>query len=53
MTKNRRLTIVITPELEACLDEVKQRKFYNCPRSVMLRQLITAGLKETKEKERN
>ena len=39
----KRLTLVITPEMELLMDRAKQM-FYNSNRSEMVRTLISAGL---------
>lgn len=42
--KNKRITIVLTPEMELLLDGFKQKMFYNCSRSEMIRTLVKVGL---------
>ena len=47
--EKRRVTIVVTPEMEQLLDDAK-RIFYNRNQSDMIRSLITAGLMSVREK---
>lgn len=42
--ETHRITIVIPKELEEELKKIKKEKFYDCNRSVMLRELINKGL---------
>ena len=42
--ETHRITIVIPKELEEELKKIKKEKFYECNRSVMLRELINKGL---------
>lgn len=44
-TELKRMTFVVTPEIESLLDGIKQDKFYNCSQSEMIRTLVEAGLK--------
>lgn len=42
--RSKRITLVITPEMEEQLNFMKKEFFYDCPRSEMLRQLINSGI---------
>ncbi len=44
-TEIRRITFVVTPEIETSLNLIKKEKFYNQTQSDMIRELIRAGLK--------
>lgn len=55
-TKLKRLTFVVTPEIESQLNMAKKEVFYHQTKSDMIRELISAGLKtleteKTEEKE--
>ncbi|MCI8947400.1 MAG: hypothetical protein HFI91_10150 [Lachnospiraceae bacterium] len=43
-SKLKRMTFVLTPEMEPLLDGIKKEMFYNCSRSEMIRALVDAGL---------
>ena len=43
-TELKRLTFVVTPEMEPRLDGMKKEIFYNCSQSEMIRTLVEAGL---------
>ena len=45
----KRLTFVVTPEMEPLLDEIKREMFYNCSQSEMIRTLIEEGWNALKE----
>ncbi len=47
-TKLKRLTFVLTPEMEPLLDGIKKEMFYNCSQSEMIRTLVGAGLNAIK-----
>lgn len=47
----KRITFVVTPEMEPLLDRMKKEKFYNCSQSEMIRTLVEEGLK-TSQKDR-
>ncbi|MFR1759002.1 MAG: hypothetical protein ACLSX2_04835 [Christensenellaceae bacterium] len=46
-SEHRRISFMVTPEMEALLDEAKQI-FYNRTQSEMIRTLVTEGLKAVK-----
>lgn len=46
-TETHRITIVIPEELEVELRQIKKDVFFDCNRSVMLRELISKGLDST------
>ncbi|MBQ4537181.1 MAG: hypothetical protein II994_06140 [Lachnospiraceae bacterium] len=48
-SKYKRITFVVTPEMEPLLDEMKKEKFYNCSRSEMIRALVEAGWNAMKD----
>ena len=52
-SKHKRLTFVITPEIESSLDGMKKEIFYNCSHSEMIRTLLAEGLNAIKEKQRD
>ena len=43
-SKLKRMTFVLTPEMEPLLDGIKKEMFYNCSQSEMIRTLVDAGL---------
>ena len=43
-SKLKRMTFVLTLEMEPFLDGIKKEMFYNCSRSEMIRALVDAGL---------
>ena len=46
-TETHRITIVIPEELEMELRQIKKDVFFDCNRSIMLRELISKGLDST------
>ncbi|ODM03174.1 hypothetical protein [Eisenbergiella tayi] len=46
----RRMSVTILPEWEHDLDNLKREKFYDKPRSEMIRFLIQLGLEKSKQK---
>ncbi len=53
-TKLKRLTFVVTPEMELLLDGIKKEMFYNCSQSEMIRTLVEEGWNAIKnENQRN
>ena len=48
-SKFKRMTFVITSEMEMSLDRMKKEMFYNCSRSEMIRTLVRKGLNVIKE----
>ena len=55
-TTLKRMTVVLTPDIEVRLDGTKKKAFYNCSHSEMMCTLIVAGLnamdkKAVKEKD--
>lgn len=44
-TEIKRISFVVTPEIEASLDHMKQEFFYNRPHSHMIRELLSAGVR--------
>ena len=44
MTKQRRFTISITPDLEEKIEAVRKEKYQQMPYSEMIRELIRIGL---------
>lgn len=53
-SKCKRLTFVVTPEMELLLDEMKRDMFYNRSQSEMIRTLVGEGLRVVEEeKQRN
>ncbi len=47
----KRMSIVITPELESALQNAKRELFYDRTRSEMIRELVAAGLRAVRERE--
>lgn len=45
----KRMSVTILPEWEKDLDKLKQEKFYDKPRSEMIRFLIELGLEKSKK----
>ena len=43
-SKLKRMTFVLTPEMETLLNGIKKEMFYNCSQSEMIRTLVDAGL---------
>ncbi|QHQ59446.1 hypothetical protein Ana3638_00405 [Anaerocolumna sedimenticola] len=54
-TELKRMTFVVTPEMEPLLDGFKKDFFYNRTQSDMIRTLVEAGLEAlaTEKKEKN
>lgn len=53
-SKLKRMTFVVTPEMEPLLDDIKKEMFYNCSQSEMIRTLVEAGWNTIKnEKQSN
>lgn len=51
-TELKRMTFVVTPEMEGRLDSIKREMFYNRTQSDMIRELVSAGVRAIKaEKE--
>lgn len=48
-SKLKRLTFVVTPEMEPLLDGIKKEKFYNCSQSEMIRTLVEEGWNAIKD----
>lgn len=48
-SKLKRLTFVVTPEMELLLDGIKKDIFYNCSQSEMIRTLIVEGCNAIKD----
>lgn len=50
MPKNlKRMTFIVTPEMDSLLDEMKKDYFYNRSKSDMIRVLIGCGLNTLKK----
>ena len=45
----KKLSFVVTPDIEAILDREKKEWFYDRSRSYMIRELVMAGLRALKE----
>ena len=52
-TTLRRLTFVVTTDMEEPLDRIKQELFYDKTQSDMIRELVYAGLRAIKDDEKN
>lgn len=52
-SKHKRITFVVTPEMEPLLDEMKKEKFYNRTQSEMIRTLVENGLNAIKDDNHN
>lgn len=52
-TELKRMTFVVTPEMEPLLDKFKKDFFYNRTQSDMIRTLVEAGLQTLETKEKN
>ncbi len=48
-SKVKRLTFVVTPEMELLLDGIKKEMFYNCSQSEMIRTLLEEGWNSVKK----
>lgn len=46
----RRMTFVVTPEIEEPLNSLKKEMFYNRTQSDMIRELVSAGVQVLKAK---
>lgn len=49
-SKLKRLTFVVTPEMELLLDGIKKDMFYNCSQSEMIRTLVEEGWNAIKDR---
>lgn len=47
-TELKRMTFVVTPEMEEALNSIKRELFYNRTQSDMIRELVTAGVRAIK-----
>lgn len=47
-TELKRMTFVVTPDMEPLLERMKKELFYNCSQSEMIRTLVEAGLSALK-----
>lgn len=47
----KRITFVVTSEMELLLDGMKKEKFYNCSQSEMIRTLLEKGLRSSQKEE--
>lgn len=52
-SKRKRMTLVITPEMELSLAGIKKELFCNCSRSEMIRALVEQGLNVIKDQKQN
>ncbi len=48
-TKLKRMTFVVTPEMEEPLNYIKRELFYNRTQSDMIRELLLAGVQAIKD----
>lgn len=48
-SKLKRMTFVVTPEMEPMLNEIKKEMFYNCSQSEMIRTLVEKGWNAIKD----
>lgn len=48
-SKLKRITFVLTPEMEPLLDGMKKERFYNCSQSEMIRTLVEEGWKSVQK----
>ncbi len=44
----KRMTLVVTPEMEEPLNSIKREMFYNRTQSDMIRELVSAGVRAIK-----
>ena len=44
----KRMTFVVTPDMEKLLDSIKREWFYNCTQSDMIWELVSAGVRAVK-----
>ena len=49
-TELKRVTFVVTPEMEEPLNSIKREMFYNRTQSDMIRELVSAGVRAIKAK---
>lgn len=49
----KKLTFVITPEMEILLNRFKKERFYNCSQSEMIRTLVEIGYDATQSQNRH
>lgn len=49
-TELKRMTFVVTPEMEEPLNSIKREMFYNRTQSDMVRELVSAGIRAIKAK---
>ena len=49
-TELKRMTFVVTPEMEEPLEEFKREMFYDRTQSDMIRELVSAGMRAMKSK---
>ena len=47
-TELKRMTFVVTPEMEEPLNSIKKEMFYNRTQSDMIRELVSAGVRAIK-----
>ena len=50
-TELKRMTFVVTPEMEEPLNSIKREMFYNRTQSDMIRELVSAGVRAIKADE--
>ncbi len=48
-TELKRMTFVVTPDMEEALNSIKKEMFYNRTQSDMIRELVTAGVRAIKD----
>lgn len=48
-TELKRMTFIVTPEMEQPLDSIKKESFYNRSQSDMIRELVSAGIRAFKQ----
>ena len=48
----KRMTFVVTPEMEELLNSIKREMFYNRTKSDMIRELVSAGVRAIKAERR-
>lgn len=49
-TELKRMTFVVTPEMEEPLEEFKREMFYDRTQSDMIRELVSAGMRAMRNK---
>lgn len=52
-TELKRITFVVTPEMESSLNSIKKEMFFNCTQSDMIRKLVSVGLMTLKTQKVN